>query len=76
MIKFITDKESRSNLSFANVKLNQFFVSDRYLCQKVCDDAYTQIADEDGVPYAGWVEECDEDFEVERIVENISKIEF
>ena len=78
MIKFITETEEKSvTFAFCEVSENQFFVNaDGELCQRASDDSYLVIADSNGNPYATWHEDVDENEEITRIIEHISKIQF
>jgi hypothetical protein len=77
MIKFITaEKTEKPTLTFCDVAENQFFVDAiGNLCQKMDDDCYITIADADGDPYCTYDEAYSHD-EIDRIIENVGKIEF
>ena len=75
-IKFITESETGSKVTFGQVEENQMFVCDAgFLCQKVDQDWYNTIADSECEPY------CDRrdaygDKEIRKILPKVIKIEF
>jgi hypothetical protein len=77
MIKFIEGKKEESEiLTFEDVGEDQFFVDAvGNLCQKIDDFNYVTIADVDGHPFCTHELGEPED-EINRIIENVSKIEF
>jgi hypothetical protein len=77
-MKIIFEKQNKKEkqLTIADVEVNQFFVcSVGYLCQKVTDSLYTSIADENGL-LSCEIFDCNQDYEIERILPKIAKIEF
>lgn len=77
MIKFITEQEEKKELTFDDVKLNQFFVDGHgYLCQKTNQSRYNFIADPDGKPYSHYASAIMSSMRVLRILPFVNKIEF
>lgn len=76
-MKFIYEKETQEKkLTLNHVEYNQFFVcANGYLCQKMNDDTYVTIADDEGNP------SCDSyadrgDTPIQRVLPIVEKIEF
>ncbi len=78
MIKFIVAEEKQEKqLTLDDVKEDQFFVdSDGRLCQKVCDEGYNSIADDNGEPVACETIYVMHDMPIKRILPKVTRIEF
>jgi hypothetical protein len=77
MFKFITEPEEKKELTFADVKLNQFFVDGHgYLCQKTTQSRYNYIATPDGEPYSHYASSILSSMRILRICPIVKKIEF
>jgi len=70
-------KENQQNkLIFGNVKKHQFFVDNcGHLCQKYTEDSYHIIADKNGIPCSGKVDESRNTI-ITRILPEVLRIEF
>lgn len=77
-MKFILETPAEEKrLTFEDVEINQFFVRDGFLCQKVDNWCFNYIAESPhGAPYADHVTGCAPDFLIERILPKVLKIEF
>ena len=78
-MKFIlSESPEKKKLTFADVVgVNRFFVNQNgWLCQKVCSDAYIQITNSKGEPYADYYsgEDCEQP--IQRILPNVERIEY
>ncbi len=75
VINFIFEEES-SELTFADVEGDQFFVSEEgYLCQKVTFDTFNSIANEKGIP-CSFSYDCLPNEPIKCKLPKIKKIEF
>lgn len=71
------EKGNNKRLTFGDVPENQFFVCpDGALWQKVGPNVANQITDDTGSLYADQSNSWDDDDEIDRIIPNISKIEY
>ena len=78
MIKFIVAEEKQEKqLTLADVEEDQFFVDgDDRLCQKVSEDMYNVIADDNGEPVACETTCCGYDMPIMRVLPKVKLIEF
>lgn len=80
MIRFILkDPNEKTPLRFSHVEDYQFFIDDEgCLSQKVSSDSYIYLTDGDGNPNPGFYEDVGDvgDFEIQKILPVVSKIEF
>lgn len=77
MIKFIQEIEKNKEPEFSDVSIDQFFISiDGYLCQKIGETSYNQIASKDGIPCASFSMSCIESTKVKNVLPKVAKIEF
>lgn len=77
-MKIIFEKvnNEKKQLTIADVEENQFFVcGDGYLCQKISNSLYTTIANDDG-SLSCEIFDCNQDYQIKRILPKIAKIEF
>lgn len=77
-MKFILSETAKEKqLTFADVAVNQFFVNrDGWLCQKLSIDAYIQITNSTGEPYADYYSDEAAGQPIERILPNVERIEY
>ncbi len=77
MFKITTEKETKKQLTFADVEEDQFFVNRfGFLCQKTKYDTYSSIANECGEPYSCTYGNVKNDTKIQRIFPKVIKIEF
>jgi hypothetical protein len=76
-MKFIYEEVKKDEqLTLDDVKEDQFFIcADGYLCQKIDENAYNTIADEEGNPSCRNLD-CDYNMPINRILPCVEKIEF
>ena len=75
-MKFIFETETpEKKLTLNDVKINQFFVYDGCLYQKVGPEAANQITDFKGEPYAN-TDIWENHYEIERLIPIVKKIEY
>lgn len=76
-MKIIFKEENTKQLVFVSVKIEQFFVDRHgFLCQKYCCDSYNVLADQDGNLKSGRMDNISPDTIINRVLPEISKIEF
>lgn len=82
MISFEFEEARVSDLYFSMVEDDQFFIDeDGWLCQKVSEDAYICIADEEGIPTACYVTTKEDgnvhpNLPIIRILPRLTKVSF
>lgn len=77
MIKFIMKEENKSQLTFNDVKIDQFFVNESgRLCQKANHTNYNIIANENGKLCAATRSMAFPDEPILKIIPEIERIEF
>jgi hypothetical protein len=76
-MQIIYKEKQKKKLVFGDVEEDQFFVSNcNYLCQKYDEQSYNIIADENGVPCSGRIDNVSCNIIVTRILPEVEKIEF
>lgn len=78
MIKFITEKAKKDKSpTFGQVEENQFFIDAKNrLCQKMNAEAYIVLTNEQGDPWATWLEDIEEDRIINKILPKVIRIEW
>lgn len=76
MIKFVTEEEQKSTLTFDMVEKNQFFIDGGYLCQKINDTSYIVIANKDKSPHTIYVNCVHFKIKIDKILPKVTRIEF
>lgn len=76
MIKFHAEETSEEREPrFGDVRNSQFFIDkDGYLCQKIDDDSFQNIANEQGSPVAFSENDADPNTIIQKILPKVTKI--